>query len=338
MEVSIRHFFPSNPANGNKSGHISYLTKRWTISRTKRYMNRANLLFLSLAGFLLLPVTVGGGLNPDSPGLPAVDNVYGRNGIAGNGASAMCLSCHSATPIPGETAHFVAHFSAKDGANRTTTPANIPLKERTGAWTGSGASSKYGNFLTWTSDNTTRGELICESCHNLLRNVAGGNNLLESSLPSNPRPGQPNDLNSATTTICEGCHVTGTLPGHHPMTGDGVTGGGVLSTVDTVSVRGYVSSGTEMGGAGSGVFYPAAAALPCLSCHGNGHAGYAGTGARILRRGYSRDSVTVGAYGTGVAGADNTGIDRQYDIDSAGVNRLIRNFAPLCDACHKTDD
>jgi hypothetical protein len=48
--------------------------------------------------------------------------------------------------------------------------------------------------------------------------------------------------------------------------------------------------------------------------------------------------VTSGAYGTGVVGADTTGIDRQYDIDISGVNRLITNFTPLCDACHKAND
>ena len=92
---------------------------------------------------------------------------------------------------------------------------------------------------------------------------------------------------------------------------------------------------TEMGGVGSEVYYPAANRLPCLSCHGNGHTGFPGTGARILRRGYSR-SLT--APGTGVAGVDNTSIDRQYDIDPAGVSRLITNFTPLCDACHKAND
>jgi hypothetical protein len=128
------------------------------------------------------------------------------------------------------------------------------------------------------------------------------------------------------------------LPGHHALTGEPVLDGSILSTADTWFTRPYVTSSTEMGGAGSEVRYPASNALPCASCHAPGHAGFVGTGARILRRGYNRDSVTVGAYGTGVAGVDNTWTDRQYDIDTAGVTRLIRNFAPLCDSCHKADD
>lgn len=274
-------------------------------------------------------------MNPSAPGLPAVDNVYGQSGIPNNQVSAMCVACHSAVPLPGRTSHFVAHFNAASGGNRTTTAAGKSTKERTAPWTGSGLSSKYGNFTTWVSDNTVTGEMICESCHNIVRNVAGGNNLLESSLLGNPRPSQPTTLTSPTTTLCEGCHVTATLSGKHPMTGDTLSDGTALSTADTAFTRGYVSPDTEMGGAGSGVRYPAANALPCLSCHGNGHAGYSGTGARLVRKGYSREP---GKTGSGVSGTDNTGIDRQYDRDPTGTNRLITNFTPLCDACHKADD
>lgn len=274
-------------------------------------------------------------MNPASPGLPAVDNVYGRNGIPNNQVSAMCISCHSALPIAGRTGHFVSHYSVRDGANRTTTASGKSTKERTAVWTGSGIASKYGNFSTWLSDNTTAGELICESCHNIVRNAAGGNNLLEGSTIGDPRPLQPTTLTSATTTLCEGCHVSATLVGKHPMTGDTLSDGTTLSTADTGFTRGYVSPSTEMGGAGSEVFYPAANSLPCLSCHGNGHTGYAGTGARLLHKGYSREP---GKVGSGVVGTDNTGIDRQYDRDPSGTNRLITNWSPLCDACHKAND
>jgi len=292
----------------------------------------------ALCGVLLLAGALGGAegaMNPASPGLPSVDNVYGRSGIPNNQVSAMCIACHTAVPVAGRTSHFVSHYSTRDGANRTTTSSGKSGKERTAPWTGSGISSRYGNFSTWASDNTAPGEMICESCHNMVRNVAGGNNLLESSLPGDPRPAQPTTLSSPTTTLCEGCHVTASLPGKHPMTGDTLSDGTTLSTADTGFTRGFVSPSTEMGGAGSEVRYPAANSLPCLSCHGNGHTGYPGTGARILRKGYSREP---GKVGNGVSGADNTGIDRQYDIDPGGSVRLIGNFTPLCDACHKTDD
>ncbi len=293
--------------------------------------------FLLASAVLLFTAGIaaaGGGLNPADPGLPVVDNVYGRNGIANNNVSAMCISCHTAVPSAGRTTHFVSHYSTKDGANRTTTPTGESSKERTAAWTGSGWASRYGNFTTWTSDNTTTGEMICESCHSIVRNVAGGNNLLESSLPADPRPSQPNTLSSTSTTLCEGCHVSGTLPGHypHPMTGDLTGDGSPLSNADSPFTRAYVNPGTEMGGSGSEVKYPAANALPCLSCHGNGHTGYPGTGARIVRRGYGRDP---NALGSGVTGLDNTGIDRQVDKDPV---HMISNFTPLCDACHKTND
>lgn len=278
----------------------------------------------------------GGGMNPADFGLPLVDNVYNRNGVPNNGASAMCFSCHSPSPGSGNTSHFVAHYSSTAGAMRATTTANIPIKERTQPWTQSGGMSKYGQNIGTnpSSDNATTGEIICESCHNLLRNMSGGNNLIESSLPTDARPGAGNDLTSPTTTLCEGCHVSGTLQGHHPMTGETVSGGAVFSTEDSPSVRGYVNPTTEMGGAGSKVRYPAANTLPCISCHGNGHTGYTGTGARILHRGYGSGTAPGGA----VAGADVTGTDRQHDIDPTGVNRLITNYTPLCDACHKTDD
>ena len=277
------------------------------------------------------------GLNPASPGLPAVDNIYGRNGIPNNNASSMCIACHRMVPVAAMTTHFVSHYSSNDSANRTTTTDGKNNKERTAAWTGSGRSSKYARDIGTnpSSDNTQTGELICESCHNLVRNVVGGNNLLESSLPADPRPIQPNTLTSATTTLCEGCHVSATIPGHHPMTNDTTSDGSSLSTSDSIFTRGYTSPNAELGGIGSDVRFPSANTLPCISCHGNGHGGYTGSGARILRRGYNRDPNHTGQ---GVTGIDSSGIDRQYDIDQTGGNRLITNYSPLCDACHKVND
>ncbi len=272
------------------------------------------------------------GLNPGNPGLPAMDNVYGLNGVPNNSASAMCVACHHAVPLSGRTAHFVHR------AGKTTAAQDRSDKERTATWSGSQSVSKFGDFTASppTSATGSVGELICESCHDIVRNVAGGNNLLESSLPSDTRPAQPNTLTGPTTTLCEGCHVTATLPAHHPMTGDTLSDGSTLSTSDSSFTRGFVSPATEMGGSGSEVLYPAADTLPCISCHGNGHGGFAGTGARTLRRGFGGASTP--SPGGSVAGADGSGIDRQYDIDPTGSNRLITNWVPLCDSCHKTND
>ena len=286
-------------------------------------------VFLGLA-LAVAPVgSADCGLNPANPGLPPA-NAYGQTGIPGDNVSAMCVDCHTDAPKDGMTSHFVS------GTTRRTN--DQATKERTAIWTTTGRASKYGNFSTWKSDNTTTGELICESCHSLVRNVAGGNNLLEESFQWSVRPAQPNDLNSPSTNLCEGCHTAATLsptpglPGKHPMTGDTLSSGTTLSTAGSAFTRAFVDNVTQMGGVGSDVRYPAANTLPCLSCHGNGHTGYTLTGARILRRGYSRDPASVGS---GVVGAGVTQTDRQFDLEP---NRLIRNYTPLCDACHTAND
>jgi hypothetical protein len=278
------------------------------------------------------------GLNPASPGLPTVSNVYGPGSIPNNNASAMCVACHTSVPVVGGSSHFVRN------ASRTTTPANIPLKERKVAWNTMGGLSKYGNFGTSppTSVTGNTGELICESCHTMNASVPGGNNLLENSRRYDARPAQPNQLDSASTTLCEGCHVSATLPGHHPMTGDLTSNGSVLSTSATAFTRAFVdNTNTLPYGAGtpvlnSGVVYPAADRLVCISCHANGHNGYTKTGATILQRGWAgAASVSPVAPGGGVIGEDLTGLDRQIDKSPA---RLISNWQPLCDSCHTVDD
>ncbi len=292
---------------------------------------RRLLLAVQAVVFFVFPGVSVGGLDPAFPGL-APATAFGRPGITNDNVSAMCVDCHGLGPLTGRSAHFVAQ--------PTRGTLGQSAKERTVAWTGSGRTSKFGNFSTWTSVATT-GDLICESCHNVVTNVAGGNNLVEYSSLSSPRPTQPNSLTSATTTLCEGCHTTETLSplpgllGHHPMTGDSTSSGAALSTADTVSTRGFVDNVTEVGGTGSEVRYPGTDKLSCISCHGNGHNAYVQTGARILRKGFSRNPASPGA---GVSGTDNSGIDRQYDIDPSGATRLITNSAPLCDACHKYDD
>lgn len=273
------------------------------------------------------------GLNPASPGLPVVDNVYGLNGVPGTAVSATCVSCHTLVPLPGRSSHFVRRNSG------TTIQST---KERLNAWTGSGGKSKFGNFsATPASVTDAAGEMICESCHNIKSNVVGGNNLLEYSFPTDGRPAQPNTLTSVSTTLCEGCHVSDTLPGHHPMTGDLTSLGGVLSNADPASAftRVFVDNTNPLPygvGSTSEVIYPGANRMTCITCHGNGHTGWAGTGATILRRGWAgAASISPVGPGSAVVGVDTSGLDRQSDFTP---NRLITNWQPLCDACHKVDD
>jgi hypothetical protein len=283
--------------------------------------------------FAGLSLSSHAGLNPASPGLPNVDNVYGLNGVPGGAVSATCVSCHTLVPIPGRSSHFV---------RRTGGSTVQPAKERLVAWNGSGAKSRYGTFGSPPASVVdVAGELICESCHSLKKNVTGGNNLLESSLPYSPRPAQPNNLSSASTTLCEGCPVSSTLPGHHPMTGDTTSSGAVLTNTDAASsfTRVFVDNANALPygvSSTSEVVYPGPDRLNCLSCHGNGHTGYTGTGATILRRGWAgAASVSPIVPTSGVVGVDASGLDRQ--IDHAPL-RMITNWQPLCDACHKVDD
>lgn len=285
----------------------------------------------------LLPVVGSAGMDPSNLGLPPVDNVYGLSGpVSQNGASAMCVACHTVVPVVGKGSHFVHQYTG--GATRNTN--NQAATERLNPWSDSGARSKYGNFgLPVTSVTGVNGELICESCHNLSTNVPGGNNLVESSFPSDARPTQPSTLTGTTTTLCEGCHVAASLPGHHPMTGDATSDGSILSTAGTPFTRPYTDNNDIPSGSSSEVIYPAADSVNCLSCHGNGHSGWNGTGARILRRGWAgATSVAPAAPGAAVAGTAASGGERQFDKDPTGTNRLITNWQPLCDACHRVND
>jgi hypothetical protein len=292
-----------------------------------------------IAVVALLPSVVTGGMDPSNFGLPSVAGaVYGLAGpIAANGASAMCVECHTAVPVVARSSHFVHQYTG--GTTRNTN--NQAATERVDIWSDSGGRSKYGNFtLPVTSVTAVNGEMICESCHNVITNVPGGNNLIEKSFLNDTRPVTPNTLTSATTTLCEGCHTTASLPGHHPMTGDRTNSGVVLSNTDASSTftRLFVDNVTPVGGATSEVLYPGANRLPCLSCHGNGHTGFTGTGARFLRRGYAGAASTSPASpGTGVVGVGVDGGQRQFDFDSSGNTRMIPNWQPLCDACHTVD-
>jgi cytochrome c553 len=311
---------------------------------------RSGSRIVAATSILLVFLLVAGGrvswgsMNPANFGLPVA--TYGTDNIPANGASATCVACHTVAPVSGKSSHFVHQ------TGRTTSVPDRGSKERLLAWSSTTALSKYGDYGSSPirSVTGTAGELICESCHNLIKNEGGGNNLVESSFNWDARPVSTNDLNSPTTTLCEGCHVSGTLPGHHPMTGDPVSSGGTLTNdnVNSPFTRAFgtpaapdnltqVASGNVT--PGSEIIYPGANKMICISCHGNGHTGYTLTGARILRRGWAGPSSVAPLTPTfGVVGAAADPAQRQFDKDSTGVNRLIPNWQPLCDACHKVDD
>lgn len=292
---------------------------------------RAGVAFVVLAAWC---GTAWGGLNPASPGLPAAE-AYGRT-YANNAASAMCVDCHSANPKPGGT-HFVSHH---DGAGVRLT-GNLSY-ERLAPW--DAHEKRYSKYAVpappdpgAASVTGQQGQAICESCHNLRENVAGGNNLLEVYRDT-----------ADPSTLCEGCHPGQAAgpPGHHPLTAH------IATPAKPASVR-YPPAG------GSGV--PDLGAwnrVACTSCHG-AHATQLHAGARVLRRGASAVTGIAGVWGQPVnvfyyaaeggtpgtlrlwdTGGDVPGIDRQADVDALaapagdGAPRLVSNADPLCDACH----
>ncbi len=291
------------------------------------------------AGVALWAAAAPAGLNPADPGLPDAQ-AYGTS-YPGNAVSALCIDCHTATPVAGGS-HFVDHY---DGSGVKAT-ANTTW-EKLDAWP-SGGLSKFGSAAppdpAAQSQTGTAGELICESCHNLVTNAAGGNNLLEGYRPE-----------ADPSALCEGCHTAQAAgpPGHHPMTDDGVDTG-------SAAIR-YPAA------AGSGVTYPGANQVACATCHAP-HAAQAQTGARILRRGLSAVTALPNVQGKPVnvnyyddvpetgdlqgnvkdwcadhpaLGCAQPGLLRQSDLSAlpaTSAYRLVSNPDPLCDACHVYND
>jgi len=251
----------------------------------------------------LLCVPAWAGINRQLPGFPSV-TLYGQT-FDNNNFSAMCVDCHDRNPSvhtldnTGLGTHFVYGGPSKRTGNTGW--------EKTTAWSSTGLS-RYGNFSTLKSVTGVAGEIICESCHNMLINV-GEHKLLT-----------PDNVITDPSALCEGCHGE-TGPSHHLMTGD-------ISTIYNRALRNTDSAFVRNPPlAGSDVAYPAANAVNCQSCH-KPHDAQTPTGARILRRGYSSG-------GTAVRGVSATGLDRQTDIDNTGNTRLVTEFEPLCNACHK---
>ena len=313
----------------------------------KRMVTGFHKLRVLLAGAIValagaLPVSAGTG--PGHLGLP-VATAYG-NQYQNNEMSAMCVDCHTGNPsartaekagppLVNDPAFQGTHFTYRAGKS-TNNVYNVDVAwEKLDRWGTDNTNlnysygfSKYGSLGAGVSVTGVAGEMICESCHNIVVNVPG----------STPIPeGKGNkkllawDAEETTTGIlCEGCH--GLSLGFDPSkfqhhTGDvNSTTGAVLSTSSTRSVP----------LAGSGVTYPAVDAVSCRSCH-VAHDGIKAAGARALKRGYSKAPSTSGGP---VLGASTTGLDRQYDIDSSvpPVSKLVTDSSPLCDSCHKLND
>lgn len=189
-----------------------------------------------LGGALLAAGAASGAINPASPGLPRAD-AYGQKGIPNNGASAMCVECHTENPVAGKGTHFV--LNSRGGSLRRTNsgggwPDAMWGVRRGGEffkldpWTeqewGNEGSSKYGDARTWESAvyvgpggalggeaaraETTPArmaelEVICESCHSLRVNVKGRYNLLAKVTSSTA---DDDEVEGARAPLCVGCH------------------------------------------------------------------------------------------------------------------------------------
>ena len=261
--------------------------------------------------FLLAAHAAAAGMNPTDPGFPGVTTVFGGT-YDNNFYSAMCVACHTRNPsartqdVAGLGSHFIYGGPTLLTGNKTV--------ERLTAWNdppgGTGGVSRYGR----TGDNTNvvgaTGEMICESCHNLLKNN-GPNKLLA----IDNEAIDPNAL-------CEGCHIR-TGPGHHIMTGETSTlHTGTLSNADDMYVRNPPLTGSE-------ATYPGPNGVNCWSCH-KAHDAQTQAGARILKRGY-RTGDNAAVQGVGV-----TGMERAAENPVNPGTRIVTDFEPLCNACHKT--
>jgi hypothetical protein len=282
--------------------------------------------------------------------------------LNGNALSGMCVECHFSNPsarIPPrgtipvgdpEPLHRGSHFVRHrlDGVDRVTGNTSW---EKLDAWT-SGGLSKYGNFGLRQSATGVAGDLVCESCHNLLRNLANssGRNVLLL---------ERYDGVTGDAALCRGCHsaVTGP-PNHHP-----------LGTADNTNDAGTRNPPLDTAKSGGVRYFSAPNVVSCLSCH-KPHRAMTGTGARLVRRGASQVTGISGvlekpvnvvyyagkpatykgvavAYqvgdhanfsrATGEALPDAAGLYRQYDFAPYG-ERAVYDAGPLCDACHRHND
>ncbi len=199
-------------------------------------MKTKQVLAVLCASLLAAPALAG--INPASPGLPTADTTnnavssnYTGFTAPNNQASAMCVDCHTVQPKAGGS-HYVnatstggATNSGGSGIDSTgaITPRDDGAYFKITVWnatdfTGSDGISKYADTsvpASYVTDNTIAGattatqdttasnyagyDIICESCHNIVNNEAGGNNLLDT-MPNNEWEDAP------VAELCVGCH------------------------------------------------------------------------------------------------------------------------------------
>ncbi len=296
-----------------------------------------------------------GRANPADPGLPKSVAMWGTT-FDGRHGSSLCVACHTENPsarIPGPTLlpagdteplYRGSHFMRNrlDGIDRLTTPAKaqaVPAGwEKVTAWS-TGGLSKYAVGLA--SVTAAPGELICESCHNVV--VNGGAKML---LDTWSRA-------TGAAALCSGCHagVLGTQ--HHPL--------GAVNNAERAGVRNLPIDHANNYLKTDGVRYFAPPhTVTCVSCH-KPHEAQTATGARVLRRGASQVATVAGVFERAVnvlyydnapvaglrgqviarkpaAVAIVTGLHRHTDMDDTPLKPLVVNADPLCDACHKYND
>ncbi len=256
--------------------------------------------------FVFRAAPASGGMNPATLNFPRVTTVLGGGAYDNGNYSAMCVACHTRSPSANPAVTTLdngSHFIF-GGAGLSTDSSKYSLELLT-VWP-SGGRSKYGRPGANTNNVGTAGEMICESCHSMKYNAGKGKLLVLDNATSDP------------SALCEGCHSR-TGPWHHVMTGEmSSLDGQPLSTLESLFVRASPVAQSE-------ATYPAANAINCRSCH-KPHDAQTRAGARILKRGY-RDTDGGPVSGTGV-----TGLERSVDN---GGNRVVTDFEPLCNGCHK---
>jgi hypothetical protein len=194
-------------------------------------MRQFKVVLLSACALALAVGTGNAGLNPASPGIPGNNNL-----------SNACIECHTQTPggATHQGSHFVYNtalpaYSTHSGGGGSYNLGGAAREAgeyfKVTAWA-QGGFSKYGRIsdnssISRANDNATfgaaktatdaefqGGEIICESCHNLVHNVQGGNNLL-APMTSATVNGTAQVLAAAVGTpatnapeapLCVGCH------------------------------------------------------------------------------------------------------------------------------------
>ena len=181
---------------------------------------------LGLTALLAGPALAG--LDPANPGLPSVTDAAFGAAVVNNQISAMCVDCHTVAPKPAPAgSHYVntlAGGETNSGGSGINAAGAIAARDdgayfKITLWDAAGAGgmswpSKYGNAYVSTVNQLPTGvtsmnatvaaitggmDLICESCHNIVGNEDGGNNLLE------VQPGNEWE-DTSTAELCVGCH------------------------------------------------------------------------------------------------------------------------------------